>query len=101
MHFFREQAAGSSLGEPRRHLGERGPRGAGRDARRPDLRGRAARQDHDRHARRRWPSELHALREELGLDGILAELDTGGLIPHDCVVNALPPVVPRGQPRVH
>jgi alkanesulfonate monooxygenase SsuD/methylene tetrahydromethanopterin reductase-like flavin-dependent oxidoreductase (luciferase family) len=32
---------------------------------------------------------LHALREELGLDGILAELNCGGLIPHERVMNSL------------
>ncbi|HEV8680052.1 MAG TPA: LLM class flavin-dependent oxidoreductase, partial [Stellaceae bacterium] len=37
----------------------------------------------------RVAEQLLALQEELGLDGILAELNTGGLIPHDCVVNAL------------
>jgi alkanesulfonate monooxygenase SsuD/methylene tetrahydromethanopterin reductase-like flavin-dependent oxidoreductase (luciferase family) len=32
---------------------------------------------------------LHALREELGLDGILAELNCGSLIPHDRVMRSL------------
>jgi hypothetical protein len=32
---------------------------------------------------------LHELREELGLDGILAELNCGGLIPHQQVMSAL------------
>jgi alkanesulfonate monooxygenase SsuD/methylene tetrahydromethanopterin reductase-like flavin-dependent oxidoreductase (luciferase family) len=45
--------------------------------------------------------QLHALREELGLDGILAELNTGGLIPHDCVVNALRLLCQEVKPRFH
>jgi alkanesulfonate monooxygenase SsuD/methylene tetrahydromethanopterin reductase-like flavin-dependent oxidoreductase (luciferase family) len=32
---------------------------------------------------------LHAIRDELGLDGILAELNCGGLIPHARVMNSL------------
>ena len=34
-------------------------------------------------------ARISALRDELGLDGILAELNCGGLIPHARVVNAL------------
>ena len=45
--------------------------------------------------------QLHALREELGLDGILAEVNTGGLIPHDCVVNALRLLCQEVKPRFH
>ncbi len=33
--------------------------------------------------------KLRRLREEIGFDGILAELNCGGLIPHDRVLNAL------------
>jgi hypothetical protein len=32
---------------------------------------------------------LHAIREELGLDGILAELNCGGLIPPERVLKSL------------
>ena len=32
---------------------------------------------------------LSELRDEIGLDGILAELNCGGLIPHAQVMNAL------------
>jgi alkanesulfonate monooxygenase SsuD/methylene tetrahydromethanopterin reductase-like flavin-dependent oxidoreductase (luciferase family) len=46
-------------------------------------------------------AQLHALREELGLDGILAELNTGGLIPHDCVVNALRLLCQEVKPAFH
>ncbi|MBV9859505.1 MAG: LLM class flavin-dependent oxidoreductase [Alphaproteobacteria bacterium] len=34
-------------------------------------------------------ARLRQLRDEMGLDGILAELNCGGLIPHDRVLNAL------------
>ena len=40
---------------------------------------------------------LHQLRDEIGFDGILAELNCGGLIPHDRVLNALAPPVPGGH----
>jgi alkanesulfonate monooxygenase SsuD/methylene tetrahydromethanopterin reductase-like flavin-dependent oxidoreductase (luciferase family) len=45
--------------------------------------------------------QLHALQEELGLDGILAELNTGGQIPHDCVVNALRLLCQEVKPAFH
>jgi alkanesulfonate monooxygenase SsuD/methylene tetrahydromethanopterin reductase-like flavin-dependent oxidoreductase (luciferase family) len=34
-------------------------------------------------------AKLSALQAEIGLSGILAELNCGGLIPHDKVVNAM------------
>src|SRR5205807_7315930 len=34
-------------------------------------------------------ARLKELRDEIGFDGILAELNCGGLIPHDRVLNAL------------
>ena len=49
----------------------------------------------------RVAAQLHALQEELGLDGILAELNTGGLIPHDCVVNALRLLCQEVKPAFH
>jgi alkanesulfonate monooxygenase SsuD/methylene tetrahydromethanopterin reductase-like flavin-dependent oxidoreductase (luciferase family) len=45
--------------------------------------------------------QLHELRDELRLDGILAELNTGGLIPHDCVINALRLLCQEVKPRFH
>ena len=33
--------------------------------------------------------KLQRLRQEIGLDGILAELNPGSLIPHELVMNAL------------
>jgi alkanesulfonate monooxygenase SsuD/methylene tetrahydromethanopterin reductase-like flavin-dependent oxidoreductase (luciferase family) len=41
---------------------------------------------------------LHALRQEIGLCGILAELNCGGLIPHDRVLNALRLLCERVMP---
>jgi alkanesulfonate monooxygenase SsuD/methylene tetrahydromethanopterin reductase-like flavin-dependent oxidoreductase (luciferase family) len=46
-------------------------------------------------------AQLHALKDELGLDGILAELNTGGQIPHGCVVNALRLLCSEVMPRFH
>jgi alkanesulfonate monooxygenase SsuD/methylene tetrahydromethanopterin reductase-like flavin-dependent oxidoreductase (luciferase family) len=46
-------------------------------------------------------AQLAALRDELGLDGILAELNTGGQIPHDCVTNALRLLCEEVKPRFH
>ena len=45
--------------------------------------------------------QLHGLQETLGLDGILAELNTGGRIPHDCVVRALQLLCHEVMPRFH
>jgi alkanesulfonate monooxygenase SsuD/methylene tetrahydromethanopterin reductase-like flavin-dependent oxidoreductase (luciferase family) len=45
--------------------------------------------------------QLHALRDLLGLDGILAELNTGGLIPHDRVLSALQLLCTEVMPRFH
>jgi alkanesulfonate monooxygenase SsuD/methylene tetrahydromethanopterin reductase-like flavin-dependent oxidoreductase (luciferase family) len=42
---------------------------------------------------------LLALREELGLDGILAELNSGSLIPHERVMNALRLLCEKVMPR--
>src|SRR5216683_1291495 len=49
----------------------------------------------------RVAEQLHALQQELGLDGILAELNTGGRIPHHCVVNALRLLCEEVKPRFH
>jgi alkanesulfonate monooxygenase SsuD/methylene tetrahydromethanopterin reductase-like flavin-dependent oxidoreductase (luciferase family) len=49
----------------------------------------------------RVAAQLLALKEELGLDGILAELNTGGRIPHDCVVNALRLLCEEVKPAFH
>jgi alkanesulfonate monooxygenase SsuD/methylene tetrahydromethanopterin reductase-like flavin-dependent oxidoreductase (luciferase family) len=42
---------------------------------------------------------LHALREELGLDGILAEMNCGSLIPHPRVMRSLQLLCGRVMPR--
>jgi alkanesulfonate monooxygenase SsuD/methylene tetrahydromethanopterin reductase-like flavin-dependent oxidoreductase (luciferase family) len=44
-------------------------------------------------------ARLKALQEEIGFDGILAELNCGGLIPHDRVVNALRLLCEEVKPR--
>jgi alkanesulfonate monooxygenase SsuD/methylene tetrahydromethanopterin reductase-like flavin-dependent oxidoreductase (luciferase family) len=45
--------------------------------------------------------QLRALRDELGIDGILAELNTGGLIPHDRVMNAMRLLCLEVMPQFH
>lgn len=45
--------------------------------------------------------QLRGLQEMLGIDGILAELNTGGRIPHDCVVRALQLLCQEVMPRFH
>ncbi|MBV9459213.1 MAG: LLM class flavin-dependent oxidoreductase [Bradyrhizobium sp.] len=45
--------------------------------------------------------KLRRLREEIGLDGILAELNPGSLIPHALVMNALRLLCQEVMPRFH
>jgi len=44
-------------------------------------------------------NRLKALRAEIGFDGILAELNCGGIIPHDRVMNALRLLCEQVKPR--
>jgi alkanesulfonate monooxygenase SsuD/methylene tetrahydromethanopterin reductase-like flavin-dependent oxidoreductase (luciferase family) len=44
---------------------------------------------------------LRALQDELGIDGILAELNTGGLIPHAQVMTAMRLLCEEVMPRFH
>ena len=44
---------------------------------------------------------LRALQDELGIDGILAELNCGGLIPHRQVLNAMRLLCQEIMPRFH
>jgi alkanesulfonate monooxygenase SsuD/methylene tetrahydromethanopterin reductase-like flavin-dependent oxidoreductase (luciferase family) len=44
---------------------------------------------------------LRALQEELGIDGILAELNCGGLIPHRRVMRALQLLCQEVMPQFH
>jgi alkanesulfonate monooxygenase SsuD/methylene tetrahydromethanopterin reductase-like flavin-dependent oxidoreductase (luciferase family) len=44
---------------------------------------------------------LAGLREQLGLAGILAELNTGGLIPHEKVMRSMQLLCEKVQPRLH
>src|SRR5437763_2650533 len=101
MHFFREQAA--------RLRASAGRAGTSASAGRAE---RAAALDHltyDDAIRgkiiigtpARVADQLHALQEELGVDGILAELNTGGRIPHRHVVNPLRLLCEEVKPRFH
>jgi alkanesulfonate monooxygenase SsuD/methylene tetrahydromethanopterin reductase-like flavin-dependent oxidoreductase (luciferase family) len=44
---------------------------------------------------------LASLQEQLGLAGILAELNTGGLIPHERVMRSMQLLCEKVQPRLH
>jgi alkanesulfonate monooxygenase SsuD/methylene tetrahydromethanopterin reductase-like flavin-dependent oxidoreductase (luciferase family) len=101
MHFFREQAARlrASAGRAGTSASEgRAERAALLDNLSYDdaIRGKIIIGTPDSVA-----EQLQALEQELGLDGILAELNTGGLIPHHCVVNALRLLCEEVKPRFH
>ena len=101
MHFFREQAARlrASAGRAGTSASDgRAERAAALDHLTYDdaIRGKIIIGTPERVA-----EQLHALQEELGLDGILAELNTGGRIPHDCVVNALRLLCQEVKPAFH
>jgi len=44
---------------------------------------------------------LRSLQAELGIDGILAELNCGGLVPHQQVMTALQLLCQEVKPRFH
>jgi hypothetical protein len=44
---------------------------------------------------------LGALQDELGIDGILAEINCGGLVPHEQVMTALHLLCDEVMPRFH
>jgi alkanesulfonate monooxygenase SsuD/methylene tetrahydromethanopterin reductase-like flavin-dependent oxidoreductase (luciferase family) len=44
---------------------------------------------------------LGALQEKLGIDGILAEINCGGLVPHEQVMTALRLLCDEVMPRFH
>ena len=44
---------------------------------------------------------LEELRQQLGLSGILAELNCGGLVPHERVMRSLQLLCEKVQPRLH
>jgi len=48
-----------------------------------------------------FTARLREVREEIGLDGILAELNCGGKIPHDGVMRALQLLCEEVKPRFH
>ncbi len=101
MHFFREQAArlrasagraGTSAGDGRVERAAALDNLSYEDA----IRGKLILGTPDAVA-----DQLHALQDELGVDGILAELNTGGLIPHDRVLNALRLLCEEVKPHFH
>jgi alkanesulfonate monooxygenase SsuD/methylene tetrahydromethanopterin reductase-like flavin-dependent oxidoreductase (luciferase family) len=101
MHFFREQAARlrASANRPGTLATEgRAERAAALDNLTYDdaLRGKVIIGTPEAVA-----AQLEALRDELGIDGILAELNTGGRIPHECVLNALRLLCEDVKPRFH
>ena len=101
MHFFREQAARLRASANRagtRAIEDRAGRAAMLDKLTYDdaLRGKVIIGAPDGVAR-----QLRALDEELGIDGILAELNCGGRIPHDCVMRALQLLCEEVKPLVH
>ncbi|MBV9554307.1 MAG: LLM class flavin-dependent oxidoreductase, partial [Alphaproteobacteria bacterium] len=48
-----------------------------------------------------FAARLREVEDEIGLDGILAELNCGGLIPHDGVMRALRLLCEEVKPRFH
>ena len=46
-------------------------------------------------------AQLHRVRGEIGIDGILAELNCGGLIPHERVLNAIRLLCQEVKPRLN
>ena len=44
---------------------------------------------------------LRMLQDEIGIDGILAEINCGGLIPHEQVMTALQLLCEEVKPRFH
>ena len=49
----------------------------------------------------REDNRLAGLRDQLGLTGILAELNTGGLIPHQKVLRSMQLLCEKVQPCLH
>lgn len=101
MHFFREQAARLRASANRAGTSAiegRAERAALLDTLTYDdaLRGKVILGTPDMVA-----EQLRELLETLGIDGILAELNTGGRIPHDCVVRALQLLCQEVMPRFH
>ena len=50
---------------------------------------------------RQVTDRLRDLRDELGLDGILAEINCGSLIPHEAVMQALRMLCQQVMPALH
>jgi alkanesulfonate monooxygenase SsuD/methylene tetrahydromethanopterin reductase-like flavin-dependent oxidoreductase (luciferase family) len=101
MHFFREQAARLRASANRagtRAIEGRAERAAMLDQLTYDdaLRGKVV-----IGAPQQVAEQLRALDDELGIDGILAELNCGGRIPHDCVMRALQLLCEEVKPLVN
>jgi alkanesulfonate monooxygenase SsuD/methylene tetrahydromethanopterin reductase-like flavin-dependent oxidoreductase (luciferase family) len=101
MHFFREQAARlrASANRPGTSANDgRTERAAALDHLTYDeaIRGKIIIGTPDAVA-----EQLRRLQQELGVDGILAELNTGGRIPHECVLNALRLLCQEVKPAFH
>src|SRR5437763_2497473 len=101
MHFFREQAARlrASAGRAGTSASDgRAERAAALDHLTYDdaIRGKIIIGAPDSVA-----TQLAALHDELGIDGILAELNTGGRIPHHHVINALRLLCQEVKPAFH
>jgi alkanesulfonate monooxygenase SsuD/methylene tetrahydromethanopterin reductase-like flavin-dependent oxidoreductase (luciferase family) len=100
MHFYREQA---NLLEGAARLVD--PETAARRMRRVNqLRSLRYEDGLSNHALVGTPAQiaerLHALRQEIGLSGILAELNCGGLVPHQQVLTALQLLCKSVKPRL-
>ena len=99
--FFYDISANGSRPRPRmegaRAIENRAERGQRLQTHR--LRRSDEQQDHRRHARH-GGRPAAPLKEDLGLYGILAELNCGMRIPHERVVNSLQPDVPGGAAEV-
>ena len=80
-----------------RAIEKRGERGAKMHV---DRLRRGAARAHDRRHAGTVIDRLKQVKEELGLDGILAELNPGSLIPHPQVMTALRLLCERGHPGV-
>jgi alkanesulfonate monooxygenase SsuD/methylene tetrahydromethanopterin reductase-like flavin-dependent oxidoreductase (luciferase family) len=101
MHFFREQAARLRASANRagtRAIEGRAERAAMLDKLTYDdaLQGKVVIGSPQQVA-----EQLRGLEDELGIDGILAELNCGGRIPHDCVMRALQLLCEEVKPLVH
>ena len=101
MNFYRYLGARLKNSANRPGIFDSGAAGRGRPAAADaDLGRGAARPRHRRHAGDRC-RHLASLQDQLGLAGILAELNTGGLIPHERVMRSMQLLCEKVQPQLH